>query len=320
MQKLKEKIKKFLLWIWGECKDVKTLALLLVVIAVVYSPVWAGYLLYGLFGWTWCLAMATTCLVFWAGPFTPFFPLCIAITLAIKRLFQKFGKKSSRNSKDKQMPLLSNEEQEKELSYAKLFSLFMIGCVFGVLTEGVFCLFTKGHWESHVVCIWGPFNILYGMGAVAFYVGAVKLRRQNIGLRVAIMMIAATALELICGMLLKNFLGMRAWNYSDVFMNYQGMICLPFSFVWGLAALVFCLLYPKISRMLKFAKGRIYRVVCSILTVFMVVNIGLAGVSIFRWSERHRGVPATTKMQKTLDFFASDEWMESKFMDWKFLD
>ncbi|MCI7510861.1 MAG: hypothetical protein MSB05_02210 [Firmicutes bacterium] len=85
INKLKDKFINFCRWVWSECKDVKTFLLLLVVIAVVYSPVWGGYLLSAIFGWTWASVMASTCLVFWAGPFTPFFPICIAITLAIKR-------------------------------------------------------------------------------------------------------------------------------------------------------------------------------------------------------------------------------------------
>ena len=83
--KLKEKVINFCRWVWSECKDVKTFLLLLAVIAAVYSPVWVGYLLSAIFGWTWASVMASTCLVFWAGPFTPFFPLCIAIILSIKR-------------------------------------------------------------------------------------------------------------------------------------------------------------------------------------------------------------------------------------------
>ena len=51
--KCKEKIKGFFRWIWQECKDVKTFAILLCVVAVVYSPVWGGYLLHAIFGWKW---------------------------------------------------------------------------------------------------------------------------------------------------------------------------------------------------------------------------------------------------------------------------
>lgn len=40
INKLKDKFINFCRWVWSECKDVKTFLLLLVVIAVVYSPVW----------------------------------------------------------------------------------------------------------------------------------------------------------------------------------------------------------------------------------------------------------------------------------------
>lgn len=85
---LKAKIKSFFYWVWRECKDWRTVALLGVVIALMYAPVWGGYLLYVLFGWSWAGILASTVLLFWAGPMTPFFPLCVAITLGIKRLLQ----------------------------------------------------------------------------------------------------------------------------------------------------------------------------------------------------------------------------------------
>ena len=101
ISKLKDKIVRFCRWVWQECKDVKTFLLLMLVIAVVYSPVWVGYLLHALFDWNWALVMASACLLFWAGPFTPFFPLCIAITLSIKRLTERFSNKKGAPSAQK---------------------------------------------------------------------------------------------------------------------------------------------------------------------------------------------------------------------------
>lgn len=86
MKKVKEKLINFFHWLWQECKDRNTFILLLIVVVVMYSPVWGGYLLHGVFGWAWCSAVATAYLLFWAGPFTPFFPVCIAVTLSIKKL------------------------------------------------------------------------------------------------------------------------------------------------------------------------------------------------------------------------------------------
>lgn len=86
---IKEKIINFFKWIKGECKDWKTFAILLIVIIVVYSPVWGGFLCYAITKSTVALSIATITLAFWAGPFTPFFPLCIAITLFIKKMIEK---------------------------------------------------------------------------------------------------------------------------------------------------------------------------------------------------------------------------------------
>lgn len=93
-EKIKTKFINFCKWIWNECKDWHTLVLLIIVVVLMYTPVWGGYLLHILFGVKWGSVVATAYLAFWAGPFTPYFPLCIAITFGIKRLIEKIkGKK-----------------------------------------------------------------------------------------------------------------------------------------------------------------------------------------------------------------------------------
>ena len=89
MGKIKEKSRNFIKWIKNECKDWKTIVIFICVAIIVYSPTWVGYILYWIFKWKWCMVMATTSLMFWAGPFTPFFPLCIAITFFIKKIMKK---------------------------------------------------------------------------------------------------------------------------------------------------------------------------------------------------------------------------------------
>lgn len=96
--KIKEKTINFCKWVWQECKDWHTLVLFLVVVFLMYTPVWGGYLLHILFDIKWGSVVATAYLAFWAGPFTPYFPLCIAITLGIKKLIEKVKSKS--NKKD----------------------------------------------------------------------------------------------------------------------------------------------------------------------------------------------------------------------------
>ena len=119
LNRIKEKTKNFLKWIWQECKDKRTIALLILVIVVVYSPVWLGYIMHWVFGWNWAGIVATAMLAFWAGPFSPFFVICISITLGIKRLFEKKGiffKSCSDKSKSK---VNKSENMEKKLDTYK---------------------------------------------------------------------------------------------------------------------------------------------------------------------------------------------------------
>lgn len=67
------------------------------------------------------------------------------------------------------MKMINKNTTDVYITYDKLFWLYLTGCIAGVIIEGVFCLVTKGHWESHVVSVFGAFNVLYGFGAVLLY-------------------------------------------------------------------------------------------------------------------------------------------------------
>lgn len=205
-------------------------------------------------------------------------------------------------------------------TYDKLFWLFIAGSLAGVLMEGVFCKITKGHWESHVVSVFGSFNILYGFAAVLFFVAAKRLKSKPQTRKFVILALTATALELACGLLLKNVLGMRAWNYNGSFMNYKGIICLGFSVIWGVTGLVFCRLYPKIDSLLDRLRGKKWHIACVVMSLFMVFDFVLTGASVLRWSRRHYGKEAKSRFEEYIDRTAPDSWMQARFVEWEFLD
>ncbi|MBQ8409431.1 MAG: hypothetical protein IJY39_11285 [Clostridia bacterium] len=91
--KIKSTVVNFFKWVWRECKDWRTIALLALVCIVIGSPVWVGYLLGILFGWEWAIVAATVAWGFWMLPGAPYFALCVSVTLAIKRIYQRWRKK-----------------------------------------------------------------------------------------------------------------------------------------------------------------------------------------------------------------------------------
>ncbi|MBR2590866.1 MAG: putative ABC transporter permease [Clostridia bacterium] len=214
----------------------------------------------------------------------------------------------------------NTESIQGKITYDKLFWLFMAGSVTGVLIEGLFCLILRGEWESHVVTVVGPFNALYGAGAMLFFSVAALLKNKNIILKAAVIAVIATVLELLCGILLADGLGMRAWDYRDAFFNYRGMICLSFSLGWGVAGLVFCLLFNKIDCILCKLHGKVMHIICIVLSVLMAINLCITAVCIVHWSERHYHTAPDTKLGRTVDEMTPDDWMQHRFIEWSFID
>ncbi len=207
-----------------------------------------------------------------------------------------------------------------KLSYDRVFWIFLIGCIIGVLIEGIFKFLGSFYWESHVVCMWGWLNPLYGAAAAGFYIGAAKMRKRSYIFKVLVMMVIATALELAAGLLLKYTIGMRAWSYDDLFLNLDGMICPLFALIWGLLAAIIMLFMPKIDKGMRFFDHKSLKIMSYVLTVFLIANFSLTVMSISRWSARHYGIQSDTQIGAFLDRIAPDEWMSNRFVEWEFLD
>lgn len=90
--KMKKRFKEFLISIWAQLKDKTNLIIFACVLVVVYAPTWLIGLLGLIFQNLGMIAFAGVYAAFWAGPFTPFFPVVIAITFAIRKIFDKIKK------------------------------------------------------------------------------------------------------------------------------------------------------------------------------------------------------------------------------------
>jgi len=116
----KNKIVNFIKWLWRECKDWRTFVLLVIVCIVVGAPVWISGLLGILFNWAWAWAVFAALLAFWWLPGVPYFALCVAVTLAIKRFFEKKAAKKAKAkgiaeiSKDLEDFVENADEEEKD--------------------------------------------------------------------------------------------------------------------------------------------------------------------------------------------------------------
>ena len=72
-------------------------------------------------------------------------------------------------------------------------------------------------------------------------------------------------------------------------------------------AKMLCNIYPYLSRLLNKCRGRISKIACIILTVFMAANLLVSSVAVLRWRERTNDMPPSNKVEEMLDQFYDDE-------------
>ncbi|WP_238483810.1 putative ABC transporter permease [Anaerosporobacter faecicola] len=210
---------------------------------------------------------------------------------------------------------------KKNLTYQNMFYLFMIANVVGVILEGIWTIYKFGRWETHTITVWGPFCLIYGAGAVTFYVGSTLFRKKNIVLQFLLYACIANTVEYISAWVIEDGLGLRAWTYKKHFMNLQGRISLQMTIIWGVIGILFSkALVPQIDRLFKKLQGKIWKYVCIGLTIFMVINLSMTTLCLIRWSDRHKGKAATNQLERYLDTNYDDERMKNTFCEWWFID
>lgn len=205
--------------------------------------------------------------------------------------------------------------------------MFFICSIIGLITEGLYTLYGIGHWESHVITLLIPMCPIYGLGALLFYSLDHALGDLNIILKALIIGVLTTLLEFLCGLFLYYGYGMRAWDYTNSKFNIMGLICLEFLFFWilfALAYLVVVRIFRYFVKKKELEKPKIFNttafnIITKIFAVFMVVDIIAAFVTIKFWSERHYENPVDTKIETFVESHFNDEYMQNRFVEWKYL-
>lgn len=97
MEKIKKKVINFFKWIWAQLKDWHNLVILLFVFLILTAPIWVCGTIGFIYDSATLLGVAGAYFAFWLGPITPFWPLCITLTLLIRKGIEKFNSKKDEN-------------------------------------------------------------------------------------------------------------------------------------------------------------------------------------------------------------------------------
>lgn len=209
------------------------------------------------------------------------------------------------------------------LNYYKLFWIFFIGCFVGVVLESFWTLVMDGRYESRTGLVYGPFNLVYGVGAVVMTAGLTLVTKKNSGWLWTFTAgaVLGETFEYLCSLFQEKTFGTVSWEYSDMALNLNGRINLVYALYWGgLAVLWMKKVYPWLSRQIEKIPRRPGVPLTWALTVFMLFNTVMSAGAVWRMNERRMGEPASSKMELFFDRNFPDDKMERIYPTMQFVE
>ena len=205
------------------------------------------------------------------------------------------------------------------LNLYKLLLICFIGCFFGVIIELAWCLLKHGYLESRSGLVYGPFNLLYGAGAVVFTLVLYIFRNRSKLLVFFVSFLTGSVFEYACSWIQETLFDTHSWDYSEMPFNLNGRICVMYSVFWGIIGLLWIKnLYPRLVALILKIPNKVGKIATWVLTVFFIINTVMSSVAVFRWSQRTKGIEPTNIVWEIVDEQFPDERMERIYPNMKF--
>jgi len=129
--------------------------------------------------------------------------------------------------------------------YILLFALY---CAMGWVLEVIYRSITQRKFVN-AGFLFGPFIPIYGLGAFIVIVLQYFFQSWHLVPRFIAFGLAITLLEYMVGILSEKIFKLTLWDYSENKFNLHGHVCLHFSVIWTLIALIFVtFVHPEVWR------------------------------------------------------------------------
>lgn len=207
------------------------------------------------------------------------------------------------------VPFITKKKKEERLNHIyDIVLLFTIGCFIGVVYETIYCYFQFGEIQSRRGLIYGPFNPVYGIGAIAL-TEFLKDKKSLLSLFLNGCLLGGVV-EYLCSWVQETIFLSTSWDYSNYLFNFDGRTSLFHMIGWGLMSMFFmAYLYPLLMRLLERIPKDKRKWLTLGLIIFFTFDIFISAYANIRQEERARQIKASTKIQKFFDKYYPDERM-----------
>lgn len=202
----------------------------------------------------------------------------------------------------------------KKLSFYNMFYIFILGSVFGWFIEGIYTLIKKGLLINHSALVIGPFNIVYGIGALLFTIILYKHKDNSYIKLFIISFIFGTILEYILSLSMEFLVGFTAWDYSKKILNINGRVALFYSICWGLLGIIWikwC--YPLVMKIIEKINYNFGKKLMIFLIISLIFDTLLTFSAINRARDFDKGIAPVNTYEKFLDNTFNSKYLKNMF-------
>lgn len=211
--------------------------------------------------------------------------------------------------------------QARRLTFYRVFWLFLIAGVAGDFIEVVFWLVTRGELISRSSLLYGPFSVVWALGAVLL---TLVFHRMD-GQRATMIFLTGTVLggvyEYICSWVQEAAFGVCFWDYRHLPLNLNGRINLVFCLFWGAVAVVWVrLVYPALCALIARIPSTAGKRMARAAALFLVCSTILSAAALYRMDQRREGVPASGVVAQYLDERFPDVLLQARYPNMGYMD
>jgi len=198
------------------------------------------------------------------------------------------------------------------------FWIFMFGSIFGVLSESLWRLVTRGIFVVRVGVIYGPFNPIYGLALVLITICLVNLSDRSILFIVFIGALVGGLFEYSASLIQQTFFGTISWDYHKFAYNINGRVNVPYAVLWGLIGAVWItVFYPSVKCLISKIPQKPGVFITYLLVLFMMLNITISAAAVYRETERSREIPPDNFAKIFLDTHYPDDFLHEIYPNMK---
>ena len=135
--------------------------------------------------------------------------------------------------------------------------------------------------------LFGPFIPIYGFGAAAAIILEYIFSGWNLISRFIILGMVLTTIEYLVGFFAEKIFKLTLWDYSENKLNLHGRVCLPFSILWTILAMIFVMfIHPAALNRVSLQNDTYVKTTAILFLIYFAVDYFFSVVSLSSFRKR----------------------------------